>query len=394
MVAAKLAALEKLSAPRVQARSPPRTRRRYRQRRGTRSRRLSGAVRHSTRCRRREIDRQLVAAGWVVQDYGDLNTAAGIGVAVREFRLSTGFADYLLYVDGKIVGVIEAKREGTALIGVEQQTARAKYSVGLRRRISSPPGDVTNRCRSVRIHWCGNPVHQPPRPETALTRCVHLAKPETVRSWMQQADERPDAPTFRARLQHLPTLDPKGLRPNQIQAVTGIEKSLKDNRPRGLVQMATGAGKTFTAVTASYRLIKHAGAARSCSSSTATIWASRHRPSSTTMCRSTTAAVSARSTTCSASPGNTVLGSTNVAISTIQRLYGLLRARSSRRRCRMTTRTDETFEPESPVDVVHNVNVNATGDVRSGHRRRMSPGPSTAAGVRCSTISTHRSSSA
>src|SRR5699024_2587126 len=55
---------------------------------------------------RRVIDAQLEAAGWVVQDYADVNPVAGAGVAVREFRLATGFADYLLYVDGKIVGVI------------------------------------------------------------------------------------------------------------------------------------------------------------------------------------------------------------------------------------------------------------------------------------------------
>src|SRR5699024_236636 len=75
---------------------------------------------------RRVIDAQLAAAGWVIQDYAEVNPLAGAGVAVREFRLATGYADYLLYVDGKIVGIIEAKREGTALIGVEQQTA--KYS--------------------------------------------------------------------------------------------------------------------------------------------------------------------------------------------------------------------------------------------------------------------------
>lgn len=79
---------------------------------------------------RRVIDAQLKAAGWLIQDYAEINPGAGPGVAVREFHLASGFADYILYVAGRIVGVIEAKREGTALIGVEQQTR--KYAEGLR----------------------------------------------------------------------------------------------------------------------------------------------------------------------------------------------------------------------------------------------------------------------
>ena len=78
---------------------------------------------------RQNIDRQLAQCGWVVQNYRDLNITAGLGVAVREFPLKTGFADYLLYVDGKIAGVVEAKAEGHTLTGVEIQSA--KYTSGL-----------------------------------------------------------------------------------------------------------------------------------------------------------------------------------------------------------------------------------------------------------------------
>ena len=305
---------------------------------------------------RREIDRQLVAAGWVVQDYGDLNTAAGIGVAVREFRLSTGFADYLLYVDGKIVGVIEAKREGTALIGVEQQTA--KYSVGLRkedqlaawRRDEPLPFLYESTGAETRFT---NRLDPKPRSRDVFT----FAKPETVRSWMQQADERPDAPTFRARLQHLPTLDPKGLRPNQIQAVTGIEKSLKDNRPRGLVQMATGAGKTFTAVTASYRLIKHAGAAKILFLVDRNNLGEQAQAEFDNYVPIDDGRRLGEIYNVQRLAGHTVLGSTNVAISTIQRLYGLLQGKELPDADVDDDADGETFEPESPVDVVYNVNV-------------------------------------
>ena len=66
---------------------------------------------------RAQIDAALIAAGWVVQDRDEMNLSAGHGVAVREFKLAAGhgFADYLLFVDGKAVGVLEAKPEGHTL---------------------------------------------------------------------------------------------------------------------------------------------------------------------------------------------------------------------------------------------------------------------------------------
>ncbi|MFM8570708.1 MAG: hypothetical protein ACKOAU_03830, partial [Pirellula sp.] len=61
---------------------------------------------------RQQIDRQLIQAGWSLQDYSQLNISAAQGVAVREFPLTTGFADYLLYTNGKAIGSVEAKPEG------------------------------------------------------------------------------------------------------------------------------------------------------------------------------------------------------------------------------------------------------------------------------------------
>src|SRR5262245_24815966 len=69
------------------------------------------------------IDRQLEACGWIVQSRNAMNLYAGRGVAVREFPLSTGEADYLLFVDRKAVGVVEAKPEGVTLSGVAEQAA-------------------------------------------------------------------------------------------------------------------------------------------------------------------------------------------------------------------------------------------------------------------------------
>src|SRR3984957_845922 len=78
---------------------------------------------------RQEIDRQLQQCGWVVQTYRDMNMSAGLGIAVREFPLKSGFADYMLYADCKAVGVVEAKPEGHNLTGVETQSG--KYADGL-----------------------------------------------------------------------------------------------------------------------------------------------------------------------------------------------------------------------------------------------------------------------
>ena len=71
-----------------------------------------------------EIDRQLAACGWEVQDYKHAAVAAAQGVAVREVPTEAGPADYVLFVDRQAVGVIEAKKAGSTLTGVEPQTRK------------------------------------------------------------------------------------------------------------------------------------------------------------------------------------------------------------------------------------------------------------------------------
>ena len=81
---------------------------------------------------RAEIDRLLALAGWAVQDFRTADLRAARGVALREFELNPGHgtADYLLYVDGQAAGIVEAKKQGATLSGVEGQSAR--YAQGLR----------------------------------------------------------------------------------------------------------------------------------------------------------------------------------------------------------------------------------------------------------------------
>ena len=85
---------------------------------------------------RETIDKLLTQAGWVVCDASQVNIHAARGVAIREFPLpGHGFADYLLYIDGKAAGVIEAKKEGATLTGVEIQAD--KYIKGLPKNLPS-----------------------------------------------------------------------------------------------------------------------------------------------------------------------------------------------------------------------------------------------------------------
>jgi type I restriction enzyme R subunit len=210
---------------------------------------------------RRVIDRMLADAGWAVQDYANLRPLARQGVAVREFPLATGRADYMLYVDGKIVGVIEAKREGMPLTGVEWQTDRYARALPKSHALAAWHAD---RPLPFRYESTGTETRftngLDPEPRSREVFSFH--RPETLARWMQEADTDPQAPTLRAKLRHMPDLLTEGLRPAQVDAVHGVEDSLARDLPRALVQMATGAGKTYAAVTSSYRLLKHAKAQR------------------------------------------------------------------------------------------------------------------------------------
>jgi type I restriction enzyme R subunit len=200
---------------------------------------------------RQRIDQQLTECGWAVQDYADLNISAGLGVAAREFPLKTGAADYLLYVDGKAIGVVEAKPEGHTLTGVETQSA--KYTDGLPATLPAhqlplpfayeSTGVVTQFTNRLEADARSREVFTFHRPEELL-RLVGL-----------------DA-QVRTRLKQVPPLEEPGLWRVQAEAIRNLEASLAENRPRSLMQMATGSGKTRTAVSFCYRLIRFAGAKR------------------------------------------------------------------------------------------------------------------------------------
>lgn len=202
---------------------------------------------------RQNIDRQLKKeqCGWIVQDYASMNIHEGLGVAIREFPLKTGEADYLLYVGGKVIGVIEAKPEGHTLTGVEIQSA--KYNEGLpsglpHYRLPLPfayesTGVVTQFTNGLDPDARSREVFTFHRPEELL----RLVKLESQ---------------LRANLRNMASLDTTRLWQVQIDAIKNLEGSLSENRPRALIQMATGSGKTCTACSFCYRLIKYAKAKR------------------------------------------------------------------------------------------------------------------------------------
>jgi type I restriction enzyme R subunit len=210
---------------------------------------------------RKQIDKMLIGSGWKVQTVSETNLHAGPGVAIREFPLKSGhgFADYLLYVDGRAVGVIEAKPEGSTLTGVEVQTG--KYSTGLPDEVPAPVRPLPFLYQSTGVETRFTNLLDP---EARSRRVYSFHRPETFREWLTAGrlpgSDRPSA--LRGRVRHMPPLVTTGLWPAQTRAVENLEKSLAEDRPRSLIQMATGSGKTFTAITAAYRLVKFADARR------------------------------------------------------------------------------------------------------------------------------------
>ena len=196
---------------------------------------------------REAIDRRLNDAGWVIQDMNKINLSAALGVAIREFPTSTGPVDYALFVAGKPVGVVEAKKDTEAqnITVVEGQSFRYANSTfkyldeGYEIRFAyEATGTLTRFTDFHDIKYRSRSVFS-------------FHQPETLRDWIAAPD------TVRNNLKHLPELDTTGFRKCQEIAIKNLDTSFAENRPKALVQMATGAGKTFTAITEAYRLLTY-----------------------------------------------------------------------------------------------------------------------------------------
>lgn len=200
---------------------------------------------------REKIDELLKAAGWVLQDRKKLDRTASLGVAVRELHLEAGEVDYALFVNGEPAGVIEAKPEGFTLSGVAEQSKAYLDSIPETLPFFEKPPRFAYESTGVETYFRdrGDPF-----PRSRPVFAFH--KPEILKEWLEKEN------TLRARLASLPELNRTGLRGCQVEAIEGLEQSLVEARPRALIQMASGAGKTFTAVSFAYRLIKFAEAKR------------------------------------------------------------------------------------------------------------------------------------
>jgi type I restriction enzyme R subunit len=200
---------------------------------------------------RDNIDRQLIACGWIVQDIRHINLKVGAGVAIKEYLTDVGPADYVLFVDGKPCGVIEAKREEEGHRISVHETQGEQYANARLKHLKNEPlpyvyistGEITRFTDFT-------------DPKPRAREIFHFHRPETLREWLKNNK------SLRKRLHDLPLLQTIGLRECQITAINKLETSFKENRPKALIQMATGSGKTFTAITSIYRLLKFAKAKR------------------------------------------------------------------------------------------------------------------------------------
>ncbi len=208
---------------------------------------------------RDRIDAMLAESGWAVQDKKAINFGAGLGIAVREYQTDIGPADYVLFVDKNAVGVIEAKREevGQNITAIEDQTG-GYAAAKLKWVNNSEPLPFLYESTGIITRFTDG---RDPKPRSREVFSFH--RPETFLRWLETGT------SLRARIDTIPPLNPDqlpaaalGLRDCQEIAVTKLEASLKLNKPRALIQMATGSGKTFTAITEVYRLLKFAKAQR------------------------------------------------------------------------------------------------------------------------------------
>lgn len=208
---------------------------------------------------RQVIDRKLRNAGWVLQDRDEFNPHASIGVAVREFRTNDGKeVDYALFVDGTPVGLVEAKPEAS---GVHLSTLACEQNM---QYVNSGLQGNYNKKELRFIYEATNLIVEftdlyDPKPRLRAIFTFH--QPEHLQFLINDF-KYSNEKTLRGRMQNFPTLPDANFRECQLQAITSLERSFSGNNPRALIQMATGAGKTYTAITNTYRLLKHAKAKR------------------------------------------------------------------------------------------------------------------------------------
>ena len=293
---------------------------------------------------RDRIDRQLALAGWVVQDNKAIDFNAGPGIAVREYRTDAGPADYVLFVHGQAAGVIEAKAEdqGHKLTTAEDQAA-GYASAKLKWVNNHTPLPLVCEATGIITRLTDN---RDPKPRAR--EIFNFPTPAAV------AEQLAQPATLRARLQTLPPLNPAGLRACQISAIANLEASFKADQPRALVQMATGSGKTFTAITAVYRLLKHAGARRVLFLVDTKNLGEQAEQEFMSYLPNDDNRKFTELYTVQRLKSSYVAPDSQVCISTIQRLYSLLKDEPLDEAAEEANPAEQTVKPKQPLPVVYN----------------------------------------
>ncbi|MBI5227668.1 DEAD/DEAH box helicase family protein [Candidatus Micrarchaeota archaeon] len=198
------------------------------------------------------INPALKVAGWEIQHYSTASPQTCKGVAVEYFQMGSGVgeADYVLFVNGVAVGIIEAKKVGETLVGKETQSNRYAYGFPEEFDHIDLPLPFVYESSGTETRFTN---FWDPKPRSREVFSFH--RPETFEKWLSNGKE-----TIRANLAKPISLENKRLWPKQKRAIENTEDSLSKGKPRALIQMATGSGKTYTAVNLCYRLIKNAGA--------------------------------------------------------------------------------------------------------------------------------------
>ncbi|WP_020413046.1 DEAD/DEAH box helicase family protein [Microbulbifer variabilis] len=303
---------------------------------------------------RDKIDQMLETAGWVVQSNKKINFGEGEGQAVREYQTDAGPADYVLFVDKRAVGVIEAKREeaGQKITEVESQT-EGYANATLKWVKNKEPLPFLYESTGIITRFTDG---RDPKPRSREVYRFH--RPETMREWLEQGN------SLRQRLQDIPPLNPQklpahelGLRDCQEIAITNLEQSLKDDRPRALIQMATGAGKTYTAITAMYRILKHAKGKRILFLVDTKNLGEQAEQEMLNYTPSDDTRKFTELYTVQRLKSRYVPKDAEVCISTIQRMYSILKDEELDEGIEETNPAEQLIKPKEPVPVAYNPKV-------------------------------------
>lgn len=197
---------------------------------------------------RKKIDMMLKKAGWSIVPRDQYSPGVS-AVAIEEGILKGNLeADYLLFLEGKAIGVLEAKKESVSLDDI----------------VANQAENYTHKLLSMYQYW------ENPLPLIYLSNGKELLfkNAKIPESTYQKLDamhtpkEMVKLAGINSFFAGLPTLDPKGLRDCQYEAITNLEASFRNSQRKALIVLATGAGKTFTACLAAYRFLAYTPARR------------------------------------------------------------------------------------------------------------------------------------